>query len=86
MPPFRHAHASPPLCSAHIFFQLHFALTDASAWKDDYNGFAYEEFYEFIVDFFEADITPEGQEASAKLLAWWNRYVIAFILTPTVQR
>jgi hypothetical protein len=38
-----------------------------------YNGFNYEEFWEFVVDFFEADQTPEAQEASAKLLEWWNK-------------
>lgn len=48
---------------------------------DHYNGFSYEEFYEFIIDFFEADTTPEGQEASAKLLGWWNKYVSGFIPT-----
>ena len=48
----------------------------------DYNGFSYEEFYEFIIDFFEADITPEAQEASMKLLEWWNRYVFRPIITP----
>lgn len=48
-----------------------------------YNGFSYEEFYEFIIDFFEADTTPEAQEASAKLLEWWNKYVSDSIFTPT---
>ena len=55
--------------------QLHFALADATFWMPHYNGFNYEEFYEFIIDFFEADITPQAQEASAKLLEWWNKYV-----------
>ena len=56
--------------------QLHFNLTDATHWTAHYNGFSYEEFYEFIVDFFEADATPEAQEASAKLLEWWNKYTL----------
>ena len=47
-----------------------------------YNGFNYEEFYEFIVDFFEADKSPEAQEASEKLLEWWNKYVYSSILPP----
>ena len=38
-----------------------------------YLGFDYEEFYEFIVDYFEADATPQGREISANLLGWWNR-------------
>jgi len=40
-----------------------------------YNGFNYEEFYEFVIDFFEVDQTPEGKAASAELFAWWNKYV-----------
>jgi len=47
-----------------------------------YNGFSYEEFYEFIINFFKADTTPGAQEVSAKLLEWWNKYVSSFILTP----
>ena len=43
-----------------------------------YNGFNYEEFYEFIVDFFEEDHTPEGKAAVNKLFDWWNRYVSDF--------
>ena len=33
-----------------------------------YSGFNYEEFYEFIVDFFEEDQTPEGKAAASELL------------------
>ena len=54
--------------------QLHFSLNDATHWATTYNGFNYEEFYEFIIDFFEADQTPEGKAASRELLHWWNRY------------
>lgn len=63
---------SPP--NSHLL-QLHFNLTDATHWTTHYNGFSYEEFYEFIVDFFEVDATPDAQEASAKLLEWWNKYI-----------
>ena len=69
---------SPP--GSH-FLQLHFNLTDATHWTSHYNGFNYEEFYEFIIDFFEADATPEAQEASAKLLEWWNKYATRFTFT-----
>ena len=55
--------------------KLHFALNDATQWMSDYNGFNYEEFYEFVVDFFEEDQTPEGKAAASELLTWWNRYV-----------
>ena len=40
-----------------------------------YNGFNYEEFYEFVIDFFEGDQTPEGKAAASELFKWWNRYV-----------
>lgn len=74
--------------SIHLFTQLmrpqlHFALADATHWMSHYNGFNYEEFYEFIVDFFEADTTPQAQEASANLLAWWNKYISASMLIST---
>lgn len=48
-----------------------------------YSGFDYEDFYEFIIDYFEADETPQAQEASARLLDWWNKYIpsSAFIFT-----
>lgn len=70
-------HHSPSFLSlAHTLPKLHFALNDATHWMVHYNGFNYEEFYEFIVDFFEDDQTPEGKAATAELLNWWNRYVI----------
>ena len=65
-------------------FQLHFSLTDATYWMSEYNGFNYEEFWEFIVDYFEADETPQGQEASTKLLEWWNECVQDFIFISVV--
>ena len=55
--------------------QLHFSLNDATQWTTPYNCFDYEEFYEFIVNFFEADQTPEGKAASRDLLTWWYRYI-----------
>ena len=50
----------------------------------EYNGFNYEEFWEFIVDYFEADETPQGQEVSTKLLEWWNECVLDFIFISVV--
>lgn len=66
--------------------KLHFALNDATHWTSHYNGFNYEEFYEFIVDFFEEDQTPEGKAATNELFDWWNRYVSysrAFLIADT---
>ena len=59
---------------------MHFALCDATHWMNPYNGFNYEEFYEFVIDFFEADKTPEGKAASTELYDWWNKYVPDFAL------
>ena len=70
--PLRH-HSSPSI--THASSKLHFSLCDATHWMSHYNGFNYEEFYEFVVDFFEADQTPEGKTASVELHAQWNRYV-----------
>jgi hypothetical protein len=58
--------------------KLHFSLNDATHWMSDYNGFNYEEFYEFIIDFFEEDQTPEGKAATNELFGWWNRYASGF--------
>ena len=58
--------------------KLHFSLNDTTHWMSDYNGFNYEEFYEFIIDFFEEDQTPEGKAATNELFNWWNQYVSGF--------
>lgn len=57
------------------FIKLHFSLTNAAHWMNDYDGFNYEEFYEFIIDFFEADQSAEGKAAATELYTWWNVYV-----------
>jgi hypothetical protein len=54
--------------------KLHFSLNDATHWTSNYDGFNYEEFYEFITDFLEEDQTPEGKAATNELFNWWNRY------------
>ena len=81
-PPLR-VHSSPPSVT-YTLRKLHFSLSDATHWMSHYNGFNYEEFYEFIIDFFEADQTPEGKAASVELFAWWNRY--ATEMFPTSSR
>jgi hypothetical protein len=58
-----------------LFSELHFALNDATHWISHYNGFNYEEFYEFVIDFLEEDQTPEGKTATNELFDWWNQYV-----------
>ena len=58
-----------------LLFKLHFSLCDATHWVCHFNGFNYKEFYEFVVDFFEADQTLQGKVALRELCNWWNRYV-----------
>jgi len=48
-----------------------------------YNGFNFEEFYEFIIDFFEEDQSPEGKAATNELFNWWNRFVPDSISAPS---
>jgi hypothetical protein len=64
-------------CSSQLtLFQLHFALNDATHWMSHYNGFNYEEFYKFIIKFFEDnDQTLEEKATASEVLNWWNRYV-----------
>ena len=52
--------------------QLHFALQSASHWRRVYDDFNYEEFYNFIVDYFEADMSPVTKNEGKVLLDWWN--------------
>jgi hypothetical protein len=53
--------------------QLHFALQTAGQWCRFYDDFDYEEFYNFVVDYFEADASPEARKAARELLDWWNK-------------
>ena len=55
--------------------KLHFALNDATHWISHCNGFNYEEFYKFIIDFLEDDQSVEARAATNKLFDWWNEYV-----------
>ncbi|KAG6818922.1 hypothetical protein H0H93_000271 [Arthromyces matolae] len=64
-----------PRSIAYAAVMLLFSLTDAPQWKPVYNGFSYEHFYNFIIDFFE-DV--QGLEAKARvkaLLVWWNKQI-----------
>ena len=71
-----------PCCSSSLTHssKLHFALCDTTHWMSHYNGFNYEEFYEFVIDFFKANQTPEGIAASRELYNWWNKYIPYWIL------
>ena len=63
--------------------QLHFALTDTNYWMHQYTGFDYEDFHEFIIDYFKANTTLQAQEVSTGLLKWWNKYISCLIFIST---
>ena len=64
-----------PLLPYLYYTQLHFALNNATQWTSHYNGFNYQEFYKFIINFLKDDQTREGSAATDELFDWWNRYV-----------
>ncbi|KAF9461196.1 hypothetical protein BDZ94DRAFT_1196493, partial [Collybia nuda] len=55
--------------------QLHFSLTDAPSWKATYNSFSYEDFYNFVIDYFEDTPTVVAKDNSHALLKWWNKQI-----------
>lgn len=63
------------LCKCSCLPKLHFNMTDAYHWKIEYNGFNYEAFYNFIVDYMEdvPDSDLLGQSAAKDVLSWWNK-------------
>jgi len=52
--------------------QLHFALQTAGQWCRIYDDLNYKKFYNFIVDYIEADSSPEVRKAARELIDWWN--------------
>jgi len=55
--------------------QLVFNLTSATQWTEEYNGFNFPAFYNFIVDFFEEASGTQAKRRVEKLLAWWTKYM-----------
>ncbi|KAJ3555095.1 hypothetical protein NP233_g12288 [Leucocoprinus birnbaumii] len=60
---------------AYVAVLFVFNLHDISTWRECHNGFSFDEFYNFIVDFFED--TPDAQSKARvrSLLNWWNRKI-----------
>ncbi|KAG6809217.1 hypothetical protein H0H92_001113 [Tricholoma furcatifolium] len=54
---------------------LYFSLTNASSWKSVYNGFSYQELYNFVIDYLEDKSTPIAKANSEELLRVWNNYL-----------
>ncbi|KAK0485407.1 hypothetical protein EDD18DRAFT_1083362, partial [Armillaria luteobubalina] len=64
-----------PRTIAYAAVLLHFNLTDASTWQEEYCGFSYEGLWNFVVDYFEGPADVESKAAN-KLLEWWTKYVM----------
>ena len=56
-----------------LVLKLVFNLTDAVQWAESYNGFSFVEFYNFIVDYFEAPSDNASKARVLDLVSWWNR-------------
>jgi hypothetical protein len=52
--------------------QLALNLTDVSQWVEVYNGFSFQGFYYFIVDYFEDTPDLASKARADDLLKWWN--------------
>ncbi|TFK59951.1 hypothetical protein BDN72DRAFT_780022, partial [Pluteus cervinus] len=64
-----------PRSIAYVACLLHFNLTNASEWSEEYYGVNYHAMYDFIVDYFEDPGSEEAKTHVNNLLRWWNRYV-----------
>ncbi|KAH7874316.1 uncharacterized protein C8R40DRAFT_1252416 [Lentinula edodes] len=52
--------------------QLHIALTDSSHWTHSYDGYNYQDLWNFVVDFFEDPVDEEAEKQGKELLKWWT--------------
>ncbi|KAJ3831439.1 hypothetical protein F5878DRAFT_675157 [Lentinula raphanica] len=57
---------------AYAAVHLHLALTDASRWVHSYDGYNYQDLWNFVVDFFEDPIDDEAAKQAKDLLKWWT--------------
>ncbi|KAJ3914320.1 hypothetical protein F5877DRAFT_82901 [Lentinula edodes] len=61
-----------PWSIAYAAVHLHIALTDASHWTHSYDGYNYQDLWNFVVDFFEDPIDEEAEKQGKELLKWWT--------------
>ena len=52
--------------------QLHFNLQTAGSWTPVYNGFDYQELYNYVIDVFEDTPGPAAKKRAQDLLNWWS--------------
>ncbi|KAJ3926634.1 MAG: hypothetical protein NXY57DRAFT_864688, partial [Lentinula lateritia] len=60
-----------PRSIAYAAVHLHIALTDTSHWTHSYDGYNYQDLWNFVVDFFEDPIDEEAEKQGKELLKWW---------------
>ncbi|SJL07246.1 uncharacterized protein ARMOST_10589 [Armillaria ostoyae] len=56
---------------AYVAVMLHFNLTDATAWQEEYCSVSYLALWNFIVDFFKVPSDAETKQQVNDLLVWW---------------
>ncbi|KAJ3776111.1 hypothetical protein FB446DRAFT_785389 [Lentinula raphanica] len=61
-----------PRSIAYAAVHLHLALTDASQWRECYDGYNYRDLWNFIVDLFEDPADDEAAKKAKELLKWWT--------------
>ncbi|KAJ3817281.1 hypothetical protein F5880DRAFT_1630408 [Lentinula raphanica] len=61
-----------PRSLAYAAVHLHLALTDASQWRECYDGYNYRDLWNFIVDLFEDPADDEAAKQAKELLKWWT--------------
>ncbi|KAG2754551.1 hypothetical protein P692DRAFT_201703947 [Suillus brevipes Sb2] len=54
---------------------LRFALSSCGSWRNVDDDFEHDQFYIYIVDYFENPPTPTAKASVDALLVWWNRKV-----------
>ncbi|KAG2046346.1 hypothetical protein BDR06DRAFT_1014796 [Suillus hirtellus] len=64
-----------PRAIAYSAVQLWFALSSCGSWRNINDDFEHDQFYVYIVDYFENPPTPTAKASVDALLVWWNRKV-----------
>ncbi|KAG1718990.1 hypothetical protein EDD22DRAFT_963484 [Suillus occidentalis] len=60
---------------AYSAVQLRFALSSCGSWRIIDDDFDHDQFYAYMVDYFEHPPTPTAKISVDALLVWWNRKI-----------
>ncbi|KAG2095255.1 hypothetical protein BD769DRAFT_1394945 [Suillus cothurnatus] len=60
--------------------RLQFALSSCGSWQNVNDDFKHDQFYVYIVDYFENLPTPTAKASVDALLMWWNCGIPVFII------